>query len=71
MEDDNVSLDISEGSANEEQLEHVKKKKPGIIYLSTLPPYMNISKLRQLLGKFGEIGRSYLVPKIGKFTCFV
>lgn len=61
--DDANSLDASESVISDE---NVKRKKPGIIYLSTLPPFMNISKLRQLLCKFGEIGRSYLVPKIGK-----
>lgn len=65
--DDTNSLDASESIISDE---NVKKKKPGIVYLSTLPPFMNISKLRQLLSKFGEIGRTYLVPKAGNTNSY-
>lgn len=40
----------------------VKKRKKGIIYLSSIPKYMNVTKLRELLGEYGEIGRVYLQP---------
>ncbi|XP_013177353.1 PREDICTED: pre-rRNA-processing protein esf2-like [Papilio xuthus] len=39
-----------------------KKKKRGIIYLSTIPPYMNVAKIREIFSQYGEIGRIYLQP---------
>eukprot|EP00127_Corallochytrium_limacisporum_P005132 Clim_evm38s199 gene=Clim_evmTU38s199 len=35
----------------------------GVIYLSTIPPFMKIIKLRHLLSEFGDIGRIYLVEE--------
>lgn len=43
-----------------------KTKKRGIIYLSTIPPYMNVAKIREIFSKFGEIGRIYLQPSTSK-----
>ncbi|XP_076282762.1 activator of basal transcription 1 [Lasioglossum baleicum] len=37
-----------------------KIPKRGIVYLSSIPKYMNITKLRELLSVYGEIGRVYL-----------
>ncbi|XP_057663302.1 activator of basal transcription 1-like [Diorhabda carinulata] len=40
-----------------------KVKKPakrGIIYLSTIPPYMNVTKIRDFFSEFGTVGRIYL-----------
>lgn len=37
-----------------------KKKKRGIIYLSSIPRYMNVSKIREYFSECGEIGRVYL-----------
>ncbi|KAJ9593396.1 hypothetical protein L9F63_015100 [Diploptera punctata] len=39
-----------------------KKKKCGIIYISTLPKYMNVTKVREIFGSYGEIDRVYLQP---------
>ncbi|GBP54673.1 Pre-rRNA-processing protein esf2 [Eumeta japonica] len=39
-----------------------KTRKRGIIYLSTIPPYMNVAKIREIFGQFGDIGRVYLQP---------
>lgn len=36
------------------------KKKRGIIYLSTIPKYMNIAKIRDIFSTYGEVGRIYL-----------
>ncbi|SRR6266542_959956 len=38
----------------------------GIIYLSSIPPFMKPSKIKHLLGQYGNIGRVYLAPE-GKF----
>lgn len=40
-----------------------KKNKKGIIYLSTLPKNMNVTKLREIMENFGQVGRIYLQPQ--------
>ena len=35
----------------------------GIVYISRIPPFMKPARMKQLLGKFGEIGRLYLAPE--------
>lgn len=37
-----------------------KRHKTGILYIPTIPPYMTVTILREMLGEFGEIGRVYL-----------
>lgn len=37
-----------------------KPPKRGIIYLSTIPPYMNVSKIREFFSEYGTVGRIYL-----------
>ena len=39
------------------------KQKPGVVYLPSLPPYMDAQKLRHLLEKYSELGRIYLTPE--------
>ena len=39
------------------------KSKPGIIYLSTVPPYMKPNKLRNMMSQFGDVGRIFLQPE--------
>lgn len=39
-----------------------KKYKRGIIYLSTIPQYMNVTKVREIFSQYGELGRVYLQP---------
>ncbi|XP_049278865.1 uncharacterized protein LOC125761608 [Anopheles funestus] len=41
-----------------------KKKKAGVIYISSIPKHMNVTILRSLLEPFGEIGRIYLQPTL-------
>ncbi|KAF7386552.1 hypothetical protein HZH68_013684 [Vespula germanica] len=41
-------------------VESLKKKKSGIIYLSTIPKYMNITKVREIFSTYGKVGRVYL-----------
>mmetsp|Transcript_16920 Transcript_16920/g.19646 ORF Transcript_16920/g.19646 Transcript_16920/m.19646 type:complete len:216 (-) Transcript_16920:155-802(-) len=40
-----------------------KAKKPGVVYLATVPPYMKPQKLRNLLEVHGKILRLYLEPE--------
>lgn len=37
-----------------------KNPKRGIIYLSTIPPYMNVTKIREIFNEYGTLGRVYL-----------
>lgn len=40
-----------------------KRYKKGILYLSKIPPHMNVTQLTEFMSRFGEVGRVYLVPK--------
>lgn len=44
-----------------------KTRKRGIVYLSTIPPYMNVAKIREIFSEFGEVGRIYLQSSASKF----
>lgn len=49
-----------------------KKKKRGIIYISSIPKYMTVAILREYLERYASIGRVYLQAaatpgKIGSF----
>ncbi|XP_076629818.1 activator of basal transcription 1 [Colletes latitarsis] len=50
----------SEEIVQDENATETKKRKRGIVYLSNIPKYMNIAKIRELLSEYGEIGRVYL-----------
>lgn len=39
-----------------------KKKKRGIIYISSIPKYMNVTILREMLSQYAKIGRIFLQP---------
>ena len=38
-------------------------KKTGLVYLSKIPPFMKPVKVRQILSRFGEVNRIFLVPE--------
>ena len=40
-----------------------KRRKPGIVYLSSIPPYMRPLKIRHVFSQYGDIGRVYLQPE--------
>jgi len=46
-------------------------KKKGIIYLSSIPKYMNVTKVREFLGEYGDIGRVFLQPASNRNILFV
>ncbi|VUG16508.1 DEBR0S1_18470g1_1 [Brettanomyces bruxellensis] len=48
-----------------EQLEKAQKriKRSGVVYLSSMPPYMKPTKLRQIMERFGAVGRIFLKPE--------
>ncbi|CAK9802674.1 Pre-rRNA-processing protein esf2 [Anthophora quadrimaculata] len=37
-----------------------KKRKPGIVYLSSIAKYMNIAKIREIFSVYGKVGKIYL-----------
>lgn len=37
-----------------------KKVKKGIIYLSTIPKFMNVTMIRQIFSEYGKVDRVYL-----------
>ncbi|VEU20564.1 DEKNAAC101490 [Brettanomyces naardenensis] len=43
--------------------EQKKVKRTGVVYLSSIPPYMKPTKIRQIMTRFGEIGRIFLKPE--------
>ncbi|KAK9477193.1 hypothetical protein V1514DRAFT_334470 [Lipomyces japonicus] len=51
-------LSTKELQSNKEKIE-----KSGVVYLSRIPPFMKPAKVRQVLGRFGEIDRVFLSPE--------
>ena len=48
---------------SKKQVELVENdSKAGIIYLSKVPTYMNVKKVRHIFQQFGDVGRIYLQP---------
>lgn len=50
----------SESKTSKQKIEKVKKK--GIIYISSIPKHMNVAICRELMERFGEVGRIFLQP---------
>jgi len=57
MDLDDCDVLGSEGSTD------AKKRKTGIVYLSTIPPLMNVRVIRQYFSEYGTIGRIFLQPQ--------
>ncbi|KAK2197285.1 bifunctional ABT1-ESF2 [Babesia duncani] len=55
--------DLNESLENDESTCLETSDSQGIIFISRIPPYMNLSKLKNYFGKFGEIGRVYAAPE--------
>lgn len=74
VEDNEKSDDTTSNKTNEEPevLEKKqKKRKPGIIYISSIPKHMNVTLIREYLSPFGDIGRVFLQPdkKFREYLC--
>lgn len=39
-----------------------KPQEPGVIYLSRIPPLMNVKTIKDIFGQYGEIGKVFLQP---------
>lgn len=53
-------------SANQLEKEQKKIKRSGVVYLSSIPPYMKPQKIRHIMSRFGEVERLYLKPEDAK-----
>ncbi|KAL7743359.1 hypothetical protein ACLKA6_008336 [Drosophila palustris] len=63
-DDDDDEMDLASFSASANKTKTIaKKRKKGIIYISNIPKHMNVTRLREILGGFGQIGRVYLQPE--------
>eukprot|EP00820_Chromera_velia_P021604 Cvel_30106.t1-p1 / transcript=Cvel_30106.t1 / gene=Cvel_30106 / organism=Chromera_velia_CCMP2878 / gene_product=Pre-rRNA-processing protein esf2, putative / transcript_product=Pre-rRNA-processing protein esf2, putative / location=Cvel_scaffold4244:9559-10459(+) / protein_length=129 / sequence_SO=supercontig / SO=protein_coding / is_pseudo=false len=40
-----------------------RENKSGVIYLSSIPPYMKPQHLRNVLSQYGQVGRIYMTPE--------
>lgn len=64
--EDTCTTDDTENGSNQEidvekeKIVRPMEKKRGIIYLSTIPKYMNVSMLREMFSEYGKVGRVYL-----------
>jgi len=84
-ESDDHDDDFSENEGNEDDLDSInkpllnpsdtqgKKKKPGIIFLSSVPMGMNVTQTISFFSQFGKVGRVFLQPdktdkKSGKYN---
>ena len=38
------------------------ESKAGIVYMSRIPTYMNVKKIRHMMEQYGEVGRIFLQP---------
>lgn len=47
-----------------------KVRKKGIIYLSTIPPFMNVTQIIEIMSQFGKVGRVFLQPSTSKLGNF-
>ncbi|MCL4145713.1 UNVERIFIED_CONTAM: hypothetical protein GTU68_028516 [Idotea baltica] len=73
-ENEESRLEIeSENEGSEEEclttVKKVRRRKPGIIYLSTIPSSMNVLKIREYFSRYGQLGKVFLQPikdKAGK-----
>ncbi|KAG8323525.1 Activator of basal transcription 1 [Homalodisca vitripennis] len=54
---------------SDSKVRKTKKKKllkKGIIYVSTIPPFMNVTKITEIMSQYGEVGRVFLQPAKSK-----
>lgn len=58
-----LTNDIGLDRASDNTEKKIKKSpKPGIIYLSKIPPKMNVKRVRDYFTQFGDLNRSFLQP---------
>jgi ESF2/ABP1 family protein len=58
-----VAAEIDEKTKQKIAKFQESEDRKGVVYLSRVPPYMRVEKLRHLMSQFGLIGRIYLTPE--------
>lgn len=74
MAEEDSQTSIQDDSYDDEDVEMIdekpkRRRKPGIVYLSSIPPGMNPQILRQFLSSHGEIGNCFLQPVESNISC--
>lgn len=62
QEEQQEEMELGESSKTSTD-EAPKKKKRGIIYISTIPKFMNVTILREMLDQYAKVGRIFLQPE--------
>lgn len=66
MEMDQAESDGTDDGALEPETsgskQKIKIRKKGIIYISSIPKHMNVAICREMMERFGEVGRIFLQP---------
>jgi len=64
LEKDEVTADdrLSNQDCKATDMAPTKRKKRGIIYLSSLPKYMNVTTVREIFSEYGTVKRIFLQP---------
>lgn len=65
--DEEAAIDQSETEESVEKPETSESKqkkirKKGIIYISSIPKHMNVAICKEMMERFGEVGRIFLQP---------
>ena len=62
--DENVSEQTEEETITPHKKNNVTatESDSGIIYLSRIPPFMSVKKIRQIFSAYGEVDRIFLQP---------
>jgi ESF2/ABP1 family protein len=55
---------VSQQNQQSELTSSGKKKKPGIVYLSSIPAGYNVARTISFFSQFGKVGRVFLQPGI-------
>jgi len=60
--EDDEDQDEADKRRDESKDKDTKKRKPGIVFLSTIPPGYNVSQTTTFFSQFGRVGRVFLKP---------
>jgi ESF2/ABP1 family protein len=74
LEDEDLEIDLNEDFPDLEDLQDdeddenkdekkEKSSKPGVVYLSRIPPFMSPAQVKTMLSSFGKVSRVYLRPE--------
>lgn len=61
--DTNEEDEVDTEATKDANLNKMKKKVPGIVYLSSIPTKMNVKLIKDYLSDFGEVDRIFLQPE--------